>query len=176
MSTYDIALFSPAIRQMETQLVQAPNSGNGYQAICSATIVLNDGTRYTEIADASGNDTSGISESPVDAASMKAKNRVLEHVKRKEEQPGNYMTNEPSGGSMFDINPASAAKGSRAKAGGGGSKPISASQLKYISGLCQQQGKDPEVYAQDKFGKALPNLIGTEADILINILNGNRVS
>ena len=53
---------------------------------------------------------------------------------------------------------------------GGGEKPITENQIKYIRGLCQGRNEDPESFVQNKYSKSLSELVGHEANELIKAL------
>ena len=106
--------------QLEVQLVLAPDNGN--RAICSATMTLKDGRKFTEIAEATDNDC-------IDAAASLAKQRVLSYC------TGQDVASpwEPSiEDSQFSSHPS---QNSLAKKNGGGTKPASSRQKDMIASL-----------------------------------------
>jgi hypothetical protein len=168
MKAYNIP---SCIEQLKVTLVQAPADITGNRAICSVSVVLANGKQFTELGDAiETNTTTSNEESSIDIASAKALDRVLTRIATNEDSsPSNPWDND-RGEDMFDLKHS---KSARSKvSGGGGDKPISEKQIKYIDSLCNKCGKDSENMANEMFGKALANLQGADANMLIKKLTG----
>ena len=149
-----------SIKKLEIQLVQSPLDNNGNRAVCAATLELNDGRRFAEL---------GESVDGIEAAAAKARTRVMEQAAVMGQSPQYRFERDPF--SPEDIN---SMKPDLSKTNGGGSKPISPGQVKYITDVCAKKKINPDHVAGEQFGKPLEALQGSEADTIIKMLNGNR--
>ena len=160
------------IKSLEATIVQAPCQSNDFTAICTATLVTEEGKVFTDIGDANPDNVPvACSKNYIRMASTRAKAWVLSDAFNLPSMLDDYSDDAPFEPSqvVYDVTPAENNKFSK---NGGGTKPISEGQLNYIDGLCAKKGDNPETLAQGKFGKPLSDLVGQEADELIKLLRG----
>ena len=88
---------------------------------------------------------------------------------------GNYSQQtdslQPAQIPTYPSNSARTDSSDKSKMNGGGNKPISEKQLNLIKTRASQKDTDPESLAQNKFGKSLTKLNGSEAHEIIGLLN-----
>ncbi len=155
------------VEQLEITLVQAPIEINGNRAICSVRATLSNGKRFADIGDAIET-TPPETQSSIVKAAAKALERVMTHIAGNGGASSSTPWDNGDGEDMFSC---PQPKPSR-KSGGGGNKPISEGQIKFIASLCSKQGKDSEI--MELFDKPLGSLKGTDADNFIKILIGKN--
>lgn len=156
------------IKSIQTEIIQYPNEANKHMAICSATVITKDGGTFMDIADASPDNVPPACRGGyIRIASTRAKSRAISDAfniiaQLDEDISGEYETNH----TIIDITPEPSTK----SFAGGGNKPISSSQIGFITKLCQQRGEDSEILPQNEYGKVLEELTGSEANELIQKL------
>lgn len=158
------------IKKLCTEIVQFPNKDNDNTAICMALVETEDGRIFSDIGDASpSNVPSGCVQSYIRIASTRAKSRALGdayNIGALGEEDIVVAENTQ----IIDVTPVVDPAPSKQLSAGGGDKPISSGQIKYIEGLCGNRGEDPEELARTKWGRPLSELLGKEADQLIKSL------
>ncbi len=158
------------IKKLFTEIIQFPNKENDNTAICMALVETEDGRIFSDIGDASPNNVpSACVQSYIRIASTRAKSRALGdayNIGALGEEDIEVAENTQ----IIDVTPFAAPAPSKQLSAGGGDKPISNGQIKFIEGLCGKRGEDPETVAQDKYGKPLFDLVGHEANDLIKLL------
>ena len=70
-------------------------------------------------------------------------------------------------------NNANSSSNNKENLNGGGSKPISEGQKKFVYDLTKKQGIDTNNYTKSKFNKSVNDLTGAEANVIINELKNN---
>ena len=161
------------IQSLETKIIQFPNAENKHTAICSATLVTQNGSIFTDVADASAEGIPlGCVESPVCIAADKAKSRVIADGFNLQSKLKQNALALGSSQNVIDVteykfkDPAN----DKAKANGGGSKPATDKQKTFLINLCIAKAQDPEAMAQQMFGKSVNELQGQEANKIIQAL------
>lgn len=160
------------LKSIQTEIVQYPDETNKHMAICSTTVTTEDGKVFTDIGDASpDNVPAGCRGNYIRIASTRSKSRALSDAynvaaQLDENSPDEYEANN----NVIDVTPDSVPSPSKNTFAGGGSKPISDGQIRFISNLCHNKREDPEMVTQNKYGKSLTELVGSEANELIQLL------
>lgn len=140
------------IDAINIHVLQVPNSQNGNTAIVSASIILPDGRVITDASSCTprgpfnDEDTLGTAKTEV---IQKIKQKLHMSEERVQEAPRHQETD-------------------KNKMNGGGNKPASPNQIGLICRLAQQE--NVEELVRSRFGKALQDLRGCEADSLIKEL------
>lgn len=137
-------------------VLQLPSSQNGNTAIVSGSIVLPDGRAFSEVSSISPS-TPFAQEDTLTAAMSDVTKKIEQKAQmgngNREEAPrAEYRNNDKN------------------QMNGGGNKPASRSQISFIRNKAQEQGKNPDGLAASRFGKAVQDLVGCEADSLIKEL------
>ena len=158
------------IKKLFTEIIQFPNKENDNTAICMTLVETEDGRIFSDIGDASPNNVpSACVQSYIRIASTRAKSRALGDAYNigalSEEDIATAENTQ-----IIDVTPFAAPAPSKQLSAGGGDKPISNGQIKFIEGLCGKRGEDPEKLALAKYGRPLNELLGKEAGKLIKLL------
>ena len=159
------------IKKLCVELAQFPHKDNDNTAICAATVETEDGKIFSDIGDASpSNVPSGCVQSYIRIASTRAKSRALSDAFNIGALSEEDIVAAENNTRIIDVVPLSVQKETKSLAVGGGDNPISPKQRDFITGLCQQSGKDAESVASERFNKSIDSLVGREANELIKFL------
>jgi hypothetical protein len=188
------------LRSIRTELIQAPTGGNGYVAICAATVVLDKAGNeqiYTGIGDAAENNVGpAMRASLIRMAETRAKARALRDavnvgVSAFEElnetdgpEAGPRATRNRSARQDRPMQSDSESTGRAAMSGSGSprsttdnaestaSQPITPAQSNAIASLCRPRALDADQLARDKFELAsISALTTSQAAELIRTLS-----
>ncbi len=176
VATYDGMLdyaHKVGIQRLENKILQFPSPENGQTAICSATLVTVDNRVFTDIGDVNPeNVPRGCTANYIRMASTRAKGRVLsDAINISSVLSGTGKEAEgPIDVEFQEIPPSKTLVDGTMQ--GGGNKPVSKSQLRYIAKLGQTKNKDAEKLSQENFSCSLDSLTGGQAHILIKQLEG----
>ncbi len=132
---------------------------NAERIICSATVASPDGNKATMLGQ--GKDIDSASQAAIN--NSKAQLAMLSDTN---EPQSTYYPSQATKRNQYNSNPMD----DKSKFNGGGNKPASDKQINWIENSARKNGGSGDALAQEKFGKYIHQLTGSEAHELIGEL------